>query len=38
MAEASQTVNSRLVDHLNRLPGTAIAEQAGGGQVRRRAV
>ncbi len=31
--EASQTTNARLIDTLNRLPGTAITESAGGGVV-----
>lgn len=31
--EASQATNARLIDTLNRLPGTAIAESAGGGVV-----
>lgn len=33
MTELSQTLNRRLVEHLNRLPGAAIDERAGGGRV-----
>lgn len=33
LADRSRTLTSRLVDHLNRLPGTAIPDQAGGGKV-----
>ena len=35
LEERSRLVTSRLVDTLNRLPGTAIPQEAGGGQVMR---
>src|SRR5262245_42009869 len=33
LTATSRLLTTRLVDHLNRLPGTAIAEKAGGGKV-----